>query len=43
VTLKTPESKVIPYMAVSAFAMFCLGLLVGVFTAAIVGIFAVVA
>ena len=43
VTMKTPESKVIPYMVVSAVAVICLSILVGVFTAAIVGIFAVAA
>jgi hypothetical protein len=43
VMMKTPESKVIPYMAVSAVVVICLSVLVVMFTAAIVGIFAVAA
>jgi hypothetical protein len=43
ITMNTPESKVIPYMVVSAVVMICLWVLVGLFTAAIVGIFAVAA
>ena len=39
VTMKTPESKVIPYMVVSAVAMICLAMLVGLFTAVITGVF----
>ena len=43
ITMKTPQSKVIPYMVVSAVAVICLAILVGVFTAAIAGLFGTVA
>ena len=43
ITMKTPQSKVIPYMVVSAVAVICLAILVGVFTAAIAGLFGAVA
>lgn len=38
VLMKTPESKVVPYMVVSAVVMIGLAILVGMFTAAFVGV-----
>ena len=38
VMMKTPESKVVPYMVVSAVAVIVMGLIVGVITASISGI-----
>jgi hypothetical protein len=38
VMMKTPESKVVPYMVVSAVVMIGLAILVGIFTAAITGV-----